>query len=103
MIWALIAAGFFLAATMGAALASLFTTMKPEWSRKRRLFTAASVLPAITLAAGLGFALLSFLAADASIRGPVFIVISAWTAGFALLGLAGGFLGALTSFKARRG
>jgi hypothetical protein len=103
MIWALLAAGFFVAATMGAAVASLLTTIRPEWPRKRRLLTAASVLPAITLVAGLGVAILGCSTSGPMMRGAIFLVILAWAAGFALLGFVGGFLGALTSARARLG
>lgn len=103
MLWALFAAGFFLAATMGAALASLFTTIRPEWRRKRRLLTAASVLPGITLVAGLALAVFVYATGEAMMRSALFIVILAWAAGFAILGFVGGILGALTSFRARKG
>ena len=52
--------GFSLAVLMGAGLASLFATVKPDWSDKRRRLTAAAILPTITaLATLLGILLIS--------------------------------------------
>ena len=45
--------GFSLAVLMGAGLSSLLAQMKPDWTRRRRGFTAASVLPAVTVVATL--------------------------------------------------
>jgi hypothetical protein len=103
MVWALVAAGLFLAAFMGAALASLLTTIRPEWPRRRRLLTAATVLPAITLVAGLCVALLGAVTADSSMRSAIFLIVLIWSAAFAGLGFAGGLIGAMMSFSARRG
>ena len=51
--------GFSLAVLMGAGLASLFATVQPDWSDKRRRLTAAAILPAITaLATLLGIVLI---------------------------------------------
>lgn len=103
MLWAFLAAGLLLAATMGAGLAALFTTLKPHWSRRRRMLAAAAVLPAITLVLALGVAIFGFATGDPSMRDIIFAAILAWGAGFAALAFVGGYLGALTSFKARKG
>lgn len=102
MIWALLAAGFFLAATIGAALASLFTTIRPEWPRKRRLLTAAAGLPSITLVTGLALAIFVYVTGDVMMRSALFVVILAWAAGFALMAFVDGYLGAMMSARARR-
>ena len=41
--------GFSLAVLMGAGLSSLLAQLKPQWSRRRRGFTAAVFLPGVTI------------------------------------------------------
>lgn len=53
MNWTFVLIGFALAVFMGSALVSLFATIRPEWSARRRRLTAASILPAITAIATL--------------------------------------------------
>ena len=63
MDWTFVLIGFALAVFMGSALVSLFATIRPEWSARRKRLTAASVLPAITALAtiGGGFTLLAWI------------------------------------------
>ena len=53
MTWTFVLIGFALAVFMGSALVSLFATIRPEWSRRRKRLIAASILPAITAVATL--------------------------------------------------
>ena len=53
MNWTLVLVGFALSVLMGSALVSLLTTIRPQWTPRRRRITAASILPAITAAATL--------------------------------------------------
>lgn len=53
MNWTFVLIGFALAVFMGSALVSLFATIRPGWSARRRRLTAASILPAITAIATL--------------------------------------------------
>ena len=49
MDWTILLIGFSLAVLMGAGLSALLAQTKPEWSRKRRGFVAALVLPSVTV------------------------------------------------------
>lgn len=96
--------GFSLAVLMGAGLASLFATVKPEWSDRRRRLTAASVLPAITAVATLlGIILVS--ATDhgqaESMEDLAIAAVATIGGGFVVIGLVGGFLGATLSGRRR--
>ncbi len=100
----LILIGFSLAVLMGAGLASLFRTVKPEWSARRIQFIAASILPAITLVMTL-FGMLFIWAtdhgegermADLAVAGLMTI-----GGGFVVIALLGGLLGATLSGRRR--
>jgi len=102
--WSFILFGFATAVLMGAALVSLLTTVKPEWSIRRRQLTAALVLPAITA----GMTLLGIVIVWTSNRGQsghlVDLAIAALArigGGFTLLALVGGFIGAAVAGKGR--
>jgi hypothetical protein len=103
MIWIYATAGLLIAATMGAALAALLTSLRPGWSLARRRLVAASVLPAIVLVIALAVAMFGYSTSDPMMRSAIFTVILAWGAGFALLAFIGGYLGSLSSVRARRG
>ena len=102
MLWAYIAAGFLLAATMGAALASILATIRPEWQLRRRRLVASAVLPAITLGLSLLVALAFFITTDPSMRDLVVIAVLEWGAAFALLALVGAAFGSLLSRRGRQ-
>ena len=53
MNWTFVLIGFALAVFMGFALMPLLATIRPEWSARRKRFTAAAVLPAATAVATL--------------------------------------------------
>jgi hypothetical protein len=98
--------GFATAVLMGAALVSLLTTVKPEWSMRRRQLIAASILPAITVIA----ALLGILAVAMSEHGQsermerlAIAAIATIGGGLALLAFVGGLVGALLAGRKRRG
>ena len=97
MNWLVMLIAFSLAVLMGAWLAGLLARSRPQWSDRRRLLVAASVLP--------GFALFATLAGIAWViavgpgRGEnmqdLAVVATAGVGGFfAILALAGGFVGA---------
>lgn len=101
MDWTLVLIGFALAVFMGSALVSLFATIRPQWSARRRRLTAASILPAITtIATLLGILFVKSAAHDPS-GNMVDLAMSALAAiggGFTLLAWLGGLVGAtLTS------
>ena len=97
--------GFSLAVLMGAGLASLFRTVKPEWSIRRRQLTAASVLPAITAAATL-LGILFIRTADhgqsESMEDLAVAAVATIGATLVLIALAGGLLGAALSGRRHR-
>jgi hypothetical protein len=101
MNWTFILIGFALAVFMGSALVSLFATICPEWSERRKRLTAASVLPAITAVATFVGILLVRTAAHDQSGNMVDLAISALFTiggGFTLLAWIGGLVGAtLTS------
>jgi hypothetical protein len=106
MNWTFVLIGFALAVFMGSALVSLLATIRPEWSARRRRLTAASILPAITLAATV--LIILFVVAsnhdqsgqmeDLAIR--ALIVIGG---GFTLLAWIGGLVGATLTGRRRGG
>jgi hypothetical protein len=106
MEWTLVLVGFSLAVLMGSALLSLFATIRPEWSARRRRLTAAAVLPAITLIAtllGAAFVVSANHGQSAqlvalAIRGLVMI-----GGGFILLAWIGGLIGATLASRRRGG
>ena len=97
--------GFALAVLMGAGLKSLLVTVKPEWSDRRRLLTAASVLPAITAVATLvGLLFVSTAEHGQSERMEELAIAALATigGGFTFLALAGGLIGAALAGRRRR-
>ena len=101
MNWTFVIIGFALAVFMGSALVSLFATIRPGWSARRKRIVAASILPAITLVATLAGTLL-ILASDHGQSGNMedlaITALGTIGGGFALLAWVGGLLGAtLTS------
>ena len=98
--------GFATAVLMGAALVSLLTTVKPEWSIRRRQLIAALILPAITVVA----TLLGILVVATSEHGQseqterlAIAAIATIGGGFVLLAFVGGLVGALLAGRRRRG
>ena len=49
MNWTLVLIGFSLAVLMGAGWTKVLAQLRPQWSARRRMLTAASFLPVITL------------------------------------------------------
>jgi hypothetical protein len=101
MNWTLVLIGFALAVFMGSALVSLFVTIRPEWSPRRRRLTAASILPAITAVATLLGILLVATAQHGESEHMEDLAIAALATmggGSTLLAWVGGLIGAtLTS------
>lgn len=104
MNWTLILIGFALAVFMGSALVSLFATIRPEWSARRKRLTAASILPAISaIATLLGAVFVKTVKHDQS-GSMVDLAISALVAigaGSTLLAWIGGLVGATLTSRRR--
>ena len=104
MNWTLVLIGFAASVFMGSALLSLLVTIRPEWSRRRRRLTAASVLPAITAVA----TLLSLLFIATARRGEsaqmadlAMAALATIGGGFTLLAWIGGLVGATLTGRRR--
>jgi len=100
----LILLGFALAVLMGAGIVSLLTTIRPQWSARRRRLTAASVLPIITVIATL--AGIVFISSAEHGQGErmeelAIAAVATFGGGFTLLALVGGLIGAFVA--GRRG
>jgi hypothetical protein len=105
MNWTLVLIGFSLAVLMGAGLASLLATLRPEWSVRRRALTAASVLPAITAVAtllGLLFVAAAARGQDARMAELAIAAVLMGGGGFTLLALLGGLVGAGVAGRGRK-
>jgi mannitol-specific phosphotransferase system IIBC component len=106
MNWSFALIGFALAVFMGAALVSFLTTIRPQWSALRRLLTAASVLPSVTILATLAAILFVSTAEHGQAQTMEDLAITALATiggGFTLLALAGGLVGAGLAGRRRRG
>jgi hypothetical protein len=104
MNWTLVLIGFALAVFMGSALVSLFATIRPAWSPRRKRLTAASVLPAITAVATLLGILFIATAGRTQDKQMVDLAISALGTvggGFTLLAWLGGLVGATLTSRRR--
>jgi MFS family permease len=106
MNWTLVLIGFAIAVIMGSALVSLFVTIRPEWSERRKRLTAASILPAITAIATLLGVLFISTGSHGQSEHVETLAINAlaWIGGgFTLVAWIGGLVGAtLTSRRRRR-
>jgi hypothetical protein len=88
---------FALAVLMGASFAALLAQMRPAWSKRRRMFTAASALPLITIIAtliGLLFIATQGGGADDSMRDLALAAIGMLGGVFAFIAFGGGLVGA---------
>jgi hypothetical protein len=106
MNWTFVLIGFALSVFMGSALLSLLITIRPEWSRRRRRLTAASILPAITaIATLLGMLFVATAEHGQSERMEDLAIAAIGTigGGFTLLAWIGGLVGAtLTALRRDR-
>ena len=104
MNWTLVLIGFALAVFMGSALVSLFATIRPEWSARRKRLTAASILPAITAVATLLGILFIASAGRTQDKNMLDLAIAALVTiggGFTLLAWIGGLVGATLTGRRR--
>lgn len=105
MDWSIILIGFALAVFVGSALVSVFATVRPAWSARRRRLTAAVFLPVVTLAATI-LGILFLAATDHGQSGDMHdLAIKALATlggGFALLAWIGGLAGATLTGRKRR-
>ena len=105
MTWTLVLLGFGLTVLMGAGLASLLTTIRPEWSTRRRLLIAASALPGITAVAtlvGLLFIATAEHGESERMEDLAMAAMATIGGGFTILALVGGLIGALLAGRRRR-
>jgi L-lactate permease len=106
MNWTFLLAGFALSLFMGAALVTLLGGLRPQWSSTRRRFIAASVLPAVTLVAtlcGLAFISTADHGQGQTMEDLALRALATIGAGFALLALIGGWIGAALAQRRRGG
>lgn len=104
MNWTFVLIGFALAVFMGSALVSLFATVRPEWSARRKRLTAASILPAITAIATLLGVLFVKSAAHDESENMVDLAVAALLTiggGSTLLAWIGGLVGATLTSRRR--
>lgn len=97
MNWTLVLIGFSLAVIMGAGISALLTQMRPQWSRRKRGFIAASALPSVTVVATLLALLWIKTLPDAGggdMRDLAMSMVATVGLGFTLLGFFGGLIGA---------
>ena len=105
MDWSIPLIGFSLAVLTGAALASLLVQLKPDWSSRRRLLTAAALLPAITVVAtllGIAFVVTADHGQGENMQDLAVAAIAAIGAAFTLLAFGGGALGAALAQRRRQ-
>ena len=104
MHWTLVLIGFALSVFMGSALLSLLITIRPEWSRRRRRLTAASILPAITAVAtllGILFVATADHGQSQRMEDLAIAAIGTIGGGFTLLAWIGGLVGATLTARRR--
>jgi hypothetical protein len=104
MNWTLVLIGFALAVFMGSALVSLFATIRPEWSARRKRLTAASVLPAITAIAtllGIFFIATAGRTQDKQMLELAISALGSIGGSFTLLAWIGGLVGATLTSRRR--
>ena len=97
MNWSFLLIAFALAVFMGASLARFFARSRPEWSARRRLLTAASVLPFFTLVmtiAGVLWVLISGPGTGENMQDLAVAATAVVGALVAALALIGGLVGA---------
>jgi flagellar motor component MotA len=88
---------FALAVLMGASFAALLAQMRPAWSARRRMVTAASALPAITIVAtllGILFVSTQAKGAEDSMRDLAVAAVGTLGGFFAFVAFGGGLVGA---------
>ena len=104
MNWTLVGMGFAMAVLMGAGLVSLLATIRPGWSRRRRQLTAASVLPIVTAMAtllGILFIARANHGQSERMEDLAITAIATFGAGFVVLALVGGLVGAMLAGRRR--
>jgi hypothetical protein len=88
---------FALAVLMGASFAALLAQLRPGWSKRRRMFTAASALPLITVAAtllGILFILTQAGGVEEGMRDLAVAALGGLGGVFAFIAFGGGLVGA---------
>ena len=106
MNWTLVLIGLALAVFTGSALASLFTTIRPAWSPRRKRLVAASVLPAITAVAtllGMLFVATANHGQSEQMEDLAIAAVMTIGGGFTLLAWIGGVVGATLATRRRWG
>jgi len=96
--------GFALAVLMGAAGVALVTQNRPDWSKRRRILVAASVLPAITFVATVAvvwFIKTSEHGSGETMEDLAVRAVLTLGLGFVVLAFLGGLIGAGLSARRR--
>lgn len=97
--------GLALAVVMGAGLSALLSSLRPHWSKRRRMLVAAAFLPAVTSTVTIAL-VAAFLATASGQSGDMRDLAAASLAVigglFAILAFAGGLVGAALAQKRRR-
>ena len=100
MNWSFWLIGFALAVFMGSALVSLFGTIRPKWSARRRRLTAAAILPGITAVATLVGVLLVWGSDHGEqMKDLAIAALATLGGGFTLLAWIGSLVGATLSSR----
>jgi hypothetical protein len=105
MNWTMLFIAFALAVIMGMAFSALLIQLRPQWSPRRRMLVAASWLPGIVVLLTLGgliVVLLSGPGAGENMQDLAVAATLAIGAFFAVLGFAGGLVGAALAQRRRR-
>lgn len=97
--------GFALSVLMGAGLVALLAAVRPEWSARKRQYSAALVLPVITIVAtllGLLFIVAGNHDSTDQMKDLAISALIAIGGGFTFLSFAGGLVGATLAGRRHR-
>ena len=104
MNWSMLFIAFALAVIMGMAFSALLIQVRPQWSSRKRMLVAASWLPGVVILLTLGGLLviqLSGAEAHGGMRDLALAATATLGGVFAVLGFAGGLVGAALANRKR--
>jgi len=105
MNWSMLFIAFALAVIMGMAFSALLIQMRPQWSPRKRMLVAASWLPAVVILLTLVGMLVVHMSGPGvheNMKDLALAATAALGAVFAVLGFAGGLVGAALANRKRR-